>query len=365
MKKRNIIFTISFILALAIVISSCKKDRPIITPLGAITLVNAQSFIPRGFSTFPNDLNIRPDNPLTKEGIDLGRRLFYEKKLSGNNEQSCSSCHMQEYAFSNGPLALSIGSDGISKTHRNAPTTFNLLWAKTFTWDGAQPGIEEQALGPITNPAEMNQDLNLLVNELQADPNYPYLFRKAFGTDSITVGLIQKALGQFERTIVSGNSRYDLAAQHKIQLTIDEIAGRAIFESQTKGDCVHCHTIGGTFTNFDFKNNGLDTAIGGTTIDVGRFTITHLDHDSMMFKTPTLRNIELTAPYMHDGRFNNLQEVVDFYDHGFHRNKNLDVNMALLPKNRLTVQEKAQLILFLKTLTDLSLTTNPAYSNPF
>ncbi len=364
MKNRKIVISLAFLLALVIIIS-CKKDRPIVTPLGSITLVNAQSFIPRGFSTFPTDLNIRPDNPLTKEGIDLGRRLFYEKKLSGNNEQSCASCHIQEYAFSNGPLALSIGADGVSKTHRNAPTTFNLLWAKTFTWDGAQPGIEEQALGPITNPVEMNQDLNLLVNELQADPNYPYLFRKAFGTDSITIGLIQKALGQFERTIVSGNSKFDLALQLKIKLDSDELKGRAIFESQTKGDCMHCHTVGGTFTNFGFFNNGLDTAIAGTTIDVGRYSITGLGHDSMMFKTPTLRNIELTAPYMHDGRFKTLEEVVEFYDHGFHRNKNLDVNMALLPKNRMTTKEKAQLVLFLKTLTDLSLTTNPAYSNPF
>jgi cytochrome c peroxidase len=367
--KRKLTLLFFITLAFAVIIISCKKDFKIVDPIISPHYVDVGSFIPRGFPISPADLNLRADNPLTEEGIALGRRLFYDPKLSGNNKQSCSSCHIQKYAFTNGPgFSLSIGADGVSKTHRNAPAAFNLLWAKTFTWDGAQPGLEEQLIGPITNPAEMNQDINLLANELQADPNYPYLFKKAFGSDSITIARIQKALAQFERTIVSGNSKWDKFARHEIGvsgLTTDEFQGMQLFGDQKKGDCTHCHSLGGTFTNFDFKHNGLDTAIIGTTVDVGRFKITNIGFDSMRFKTPTLRNIELTSPYMHDGRFTTLQEVIDFYDHGYHYNRNLDVNMALLPKNRLSVLEKTQIIAFLKMLTDSSLTTNPKYSDPF
>lgn len=363
MKRASIYF---FLIAIVVVVYSCRKDYRIIGPIPDNTPVSIISFIPPGFPSLASDLNIRKDNPLTEEGIALGRRLFYDVKLSGNNTQSCGSCHIQKYAFTNGPnLPLSFGADGISQTKRNTPSTFNLLWAKHFMWDGSQPGIEEQATGPITNPVEMNQDLKLLVNELQSDPNYPALFKKAFGSDSITIARVQMALGQFERTIVSGSSKYDLFIQRKVNFTPDEYAGLAIFQSMTLGDCVHCHSLGGTFTDFAFKHNGLDTALPGSTIDVGRFGITHQGFDSMMFKTPTLRNIALTSPYMHDGRFKTLEEVVEFYDHGYYRNKNLDVNMALLPKNRMTVTQKAQLVTFLKTLTDTVFTKDPKLSNPF
>jgi cytochrome c peroxidase len=359
-KKTAAIFTGLILLASALT-WGCRKDYPLMKISGATPY---QLVIPKGFSSNPLDMNLRTDNPMTVEGVDLGRRLFYDKKLSGNNTQSCSSCHMQEYAFSNGPaFSTSKGSGGIF-TPRNAPAIFNSLWAREFMWDGGQPGLEEQTLGPITNPIEMNQDLVQLRVELQNDPNYPYLFKKAFGSDSITIGLVQKALAQFERTIISGNSDYDKWRQGKKQLSADEIAGMNLFNDQQKGDCTHCHTLGGTFTNFDYKNNGLDTAIAGSTIDIGKYKISHIPSDSMKFKTPTLRNIALTAPYMHDGRISTLDSVIEFYDHGYHRNKNLDVNMALLPKNRLTPTEKRQIVAFLKTLTDKDLVSNPAYSEP-
>ncbi|MCX6190095.1 MAG: c-type cytochrome [Bacteroidetes bacterium] len=365
MKKRTLLAFCLIALSAAMILS-CSKDPKVATPLNAPVLVSVESFIPRGFSSKVVDLNLRNDNPLTVQGIALGRRLFYDPLLSGNNKQSCGSCHIQKYAFSNGlDFALSLGADGFSKTRRNAPTTFNLLWAKSFTWDGGQPNLEEQVVGPITNPVEMNQDISLLANELQADPNYPYLFKKAFGTDSITVALVAKALAQFERIIVSGDSKFDLWAQRKINLSNDELEGYAIFQSQTLGDCIHCHSAGNTFTNFDFKHNGLDTAMSGTQVDVGRFGVTHQGFDSMMFKTPTLRNIALTAPYMHDGRFKTLEEVVEFYDHGFYRNRNLDVNMMMLPKYRMSTTQKMQLVAFLKTLTDTSLTKDLRYSTPF
>ncbi len=365
MKYTRSVFLL-FTLAFTANLTSCKKDQVVATPILPAVLVSVERFIPRGFSAKVSDLNIRDDNPLTLEGIALGRRLFYDPILSGNNKQSCGSCHIQKFAFSNGPdFALSLGADGFSKTRRNAPTTFNMLWAKSFTWDGSQPNLEEQATGPITNPVEMNQDITLLANELQANSNYPYLFKKAFGTDSITVTLVVKALAQFERTIVSGDSKFDLWAQHKINLSSDELEGFTIFQSQTLGDCIHCHSAGNTFTNFDFKHNGLDTARSGTKVDIGRFGVTHNGFDSMMFKTPTLRNIALTAPYMHDGRFKTLEEVVEFYDHGFYRNRNLDVNMMMLPKNRMSSLQKMQLVAFLKTLSDTSFTKDVRYSSPF
>ncbi len=364
--NRKIILGSFIILLISIVIVSCKKDYKLASSTTGNLFVALESFVPRGFSTMATDLNFRKDNPLTEEGIALGRRLFYDPLLSGNNKQSCGSCHIQKFAFADRPdMALSTGTDGVSKTGRNTPPTFNLLWAKHFMWDGSQPGLEEQVIGPITNPVEMNQDINLLVNELQADANYPYLFKKAFGTDKITIALIQKALAQFERIIVSGNSRFDLMLQKKVMFDVDEKEGMRIFDDQQLGDCTHCHSLGGTFTNFDFKHNGLDTAIPGSKVDLGRYNTTHVGFDSMSFKTPSLRNIALTAPYMHDGRLKTLEDVVEFYDNGFHRNKNLDVNMAMLPKNRMTTKQKMQLVKFLHTLTDTSLTTNIRYSNPF
>jgi len=362
--KRKIAFFVFLLAVLVSFLASCRKDFPLAS--FGVNYVDVNSFIPRGFPASIADLNLRADNPLTLEGIALGRRLFYDKLLSGNNQQSCGSCHIQKYAFTNGPsFNLSTGADGISRTLRNAPATFNLMWSKTFTWDGAQPNLEEQLIGPITSPVEMNQDLKILLEELRADANYPYLFKKAFGTDSITIALVQKAIAQFERTIVSGSSKFDLWLQRKVNLDSFEFAGFMLFDDQKKGDCNHCHSKGGTFTNFDFKHNGLDTLTVGSNPDVGRYGITHFGFDFMSFKTPTLRNIELTTPYMHDGRFQTLEEVLDFYDGGFHYNKNLDVNMALLPKHRLTANEKKCLIRFLKTLTDVEFINNPVFSDPF
>ncbi len=358
--NKRILYCIFLCALFGMALWGCKKDYALVSTSGPVPYTIP---IPKGFSSDPADMNQRPDNPVTVEGVALGRMLFYEKKLSGNNTQSCGSCHKQEFAFTDG-LAFGIGERGLA-TPRGTMPIFNLLWSKSFTWNGGMPNLEEQLVVPITNPIEMNQDLNLLVNELQTDPNYPYLFKKAFGTDSITIPLIQKAIAQFERSIVSGNSKYDRYLQRTASLTNDEFQGSLLFADMQKGDCVHCHTIGGTFTNFDFKHNGLDTAITGSTIDVGRYPITKDGTDSMKFKTPSLRNIALTAPYMHDGRLKTLEEVIDFYDSGFHYNKNLDVNMALLPKKRLTPLEKKQIVAFLKTLTDTDLTTNKAYSDPF
>lgn len=334
MLKKRIFIGLAFTVA-GLTMWSCRKDFKLVDEHAPTPY---QITIPKGFSADPADMNQRADNPITVEGVALGRMLFYEKKLSGNNTQSCGSCHKQELAFTDG-LAQGIGEQG-QRTPRGTMPIFNLLWSKSFTWNGGMPNLEEQLIVPITNPVEMNQDLNQLVNELQTDPNYPYLFKKAFGTDSITIPLVQKAIAQFERSIVSGNSKYDLYLQRKINLTNDEFQGSLLFADMQKGDCIHCHTIGGTFTNFDFKHNGLDTPTAGSVIDVGRYPVTKEGTDSMKFKTPTLRNIALTAPYMHDGRLKTLEDVIDFYDSGYHYNKNLDVNMALLPHSRLTPIEK-------------------------
>lgn len=306
------------------------------------------------------------DNIATVEGVALGRKLFYEKRLSADNTLACASCHFQENSFSD-PSAFSVGVDGIQGT-RNAMAIVNLAWGKDFFWDGRSATLEEQAFLPITDPIEMHETWPNAVAKLQADPDYPTLFEQAFGTSVIDSVLAVKAIAQFERTMVSGNSRYDQFLRGEISLTSQEIAGLQLFRTEgpvdgipNGADCFHCH-VEPMFMDNTFHNNGLDE---NTSADEGLFNVTGAAVDKGKFKTPTLRNIEHTAPYMHDGRFTTLEEVVAHYNSGGHASPTVDPLMKYIGEGmQLTDQDQENLIAFLKALSDPEFMNNPNFSDP-
>jgi cytochrome c peroxidase len=287
------------------------------------------------------------DNPLTHEGVELGRRLFNENRLSRLNTQSCASCHKQELAFSD-DKDVSLGGEG-QVGSRNAMPLFNLAWHKAYFWDGRAKTLREQVLMPIQDRHEMNAPLELVVERLSADDLYPTHFTEAFGSAGITPERIAKALEQYLLTLISQDSRFDQAVRKKTTLSAEEKRGLQLFLTEYDpqrglygADCFHCH--GGTqFTNHSFTNNGLPTR---TPADKGKF------------KAPSLRNIALTAPYMHDGRFNTLEEVVQHYSSGVQRTADLDPNLAKHPAAgiNLSADDQRALVAFLKTLTDETFT---------
>jgi cytochrome c peroxidase len=335
-----------YIILFTLILAACKPEveEPVYgTPY---TLV-----IPQGL---PN-MAIPANNPMTYEGIALGKKLFYDPILSGDNTQSCASCHLQINGFTD-PNQFSTGIDGV-QGNRNAMPLINLGWQTKFFWDGGATGLESQVLGPITNPIEMHEDIANAISELEADAEYPSLFKSAFGSDEITSQAIMRAIAQFERTLISGNSKYDQYVRGEVQLTQQELDGMNLFADMEKGDCVHCHVMGSTFSDFEFRNTGLDSIYS----DAGRYLITLNENDRGKFKTPSLRNIELTAPYMHDGRFQTLLECVQHYNTGFHYSQNLDPNLFFATKGRMTLQEMEAIVAFMKTLTDTEFITNPAF----
>jgi cytochrome c peroxidase len=317
--------------------------------------------IPLGFPDMPVSI----DNPLTVEGVALGRKLFHDNILSKNNTQSCASCHNQLNGFTDNGKQFSQGASGQLGT-RNSMPLFNLAWvekfAKTehrFFWDGGAKDLESQALGPITNPLEMEETLANVILKLRNHPEYPGLFKKAFGSDSITTQMMIRALAQFERTIVSGNTRFDRFRmfQDMTELTEQERRGFSLFNDEDKADCFHCHNLNSAFSSdFLFHNNGHQSP------DKGLALITNNPEDNGKFRTPTLRNLALTAPYMHDGRFATLEEVVEFYNSGASRVYPADPFITKHPNGLgLTDDEKKDLVAFLKTLTDSALITHPGY----
>jgi cytochrome c peroxidase len=327
--------------------------------------------LPRGFPTPV----IPADNPLTKEGIALGRMLFYEKALSRTGTMACGSCHQQSKAFTDG-LPLAVGVDGITNP-RGTMSLANVLWSTQLTWDGVFTTLETQALKPLENTIELHQPLPVGVSRLQATSHYPPLFRTAFGTKTITNELVLKALAQFERTLISSNSRYDKFIATRQGFTNDEVAGLQLYTTHIApgvvrgAECFHCHTQPLMSSNYEgrFFNNGLDI----TFTDIGRGSVTGLAIDKGKFIAPTLRNITLTAPYMHDGRFKTLEEVLDHYsDHVQMSSPGLDNNLLNVSNDPpfgthidLTASEKKQLLAFLNTLTDSTFITDKRFSNPF
>jgi cytochrome c peroxidase len=341
---KKIIVAILFVIPLLFV--ACDKGEDEVPAATPYTLV-----IPQGLPP----MNIPSTNPLTVEGVALGKRLFYDPILSANNTQSCASCHIQETGFSE-TTQYSTGIDGI-EGNRNAMPLINLGWQTKFFWDGGANGLESQVIAPITNPIEMHETMANVVAKLNADNEYPDLFKAAFGNAQVTSQNIMRAIAQFERTLISGNSKYDQYMRGEVLLSAQELNGKALFEDMEKGDCVHCHSLGSTFSDFEFRNTGLDSI----PVDEGRYLITLNQGDRGKFKTPSLRNVELTAPFMHDGRFQTLLQCVQHYNTEFHYSANLDPNLSFAVKGRMTQQEMEDLVAFMKTLTDTEFVNNPAF----
>ena len=317
---------------------------PVGTPLAFI--------VPAGF---PQPM-LPADNALTHEGVALGRQLFFDRRLSGNDRQSCASCHDPRQAMSD-RVALSRGAEG-QLGHRNAMPLFNLAWHPAYAWDAAQPTIRAQALAAMTNPIEMNAELADVEAKLADDPQVGHDFAAAFGSPQITRDRIGRALEQFLLTLVSVDARFDRAARGGAPLTAQENRGLELFlteydpvRGKRGGDCFHCHG-GGLFSDFAVRSNGLDRVA----TDAGAKLTTGRSDDHGRFKTPSLRNVELTAPYMHDGRFKTLEAVLAHYDHGVKRPANLDPNLAKHPAAgmQLSAADQAALVAFLRTLTDSS-----------
>lgn len=310
---------------------------------------------PPSIAGFP-PLQIPPDNPTTKQGIALGRRLFFDPILSADSTQACASCHRYGQAYSE-PQRFSIGIDGISGT-RNAPQLTNAAWLTSAFWDGRAASLEAQALQPVENPIEMHETWGNVTAKLQSHPDYPDLFGLAFGTNQITRDLVVKAIAQFERTFVSGNSKYDKFLRGDVQLTASEQNGFSLFFSE-RGDCFHCH---GSIlaTDHSFRNIGLDSIL----IDLGRGDQTGNPNDMGKFKVPSLRNVEFTSPYMHDGRFQTLEEVVNHYNSGGFRTATVDALIRVGTGLGLTQTEVDDLVAFLKTFTDDEFLNNPDLGPP-
>jgi cytochrome c peroxidase len=335
-----------FVLALiAIVLTSRRgSDRALgAKPIGAVIEIKAPLGLPP--VAFP------ADNPPTRETITLGRRLYYDPMLSVDNTVSCASCHSPERGFSDGKPV----SNGVSnKTGtRNSPTVFNSSYFEVQFWDGRAPSLEKQAEGPVQNPVEMAHTLKGVEQRLTADPSYRDQFATAFGPKPITYEKVEKAIASFERTVIAGNSPFDRWKYgHDENAVSDSVKrGWIVFSSKDKGNCTACHVVGeqyALFTDNKFHNIGVGANIDKLADD-GRFTVTKNDADRGAFKTPSLRNIALTAPYMHDGSLKTLKEVVDYYIGGGNSNPHLDRNIRVL--DFLSGKERADLEAFLNFLT--------------
>lgn len=316
-------------------------------------------------------MDIPLDNPTTVEGIELGRLLFWEPLLSGDNSMSCGSCHFPEHSFSD-PAQFSVGITGAVGT-RQSMALLNLGWAKDYFWDGRALTLEEQLREPIPNPIEMNQSWEDALNKLRNTDLYPAKFAAAFGDEAITEDRSVKAMAQFLRTMISANSKFDQWRRGEYIFTEAEFRGYELFQKEggdpdiVQGgefgaDCFHCHGEAGLqFTDYLPHNNGLDSEF--TDLGVGGVTGNPLDYGR--FKTPTLRNVELSAPYMHDGRFNTLEEVVEHYNSGGLPSPTVDPFMKYTEGGlMLPPVSKADIIAFLKTLTDTTFVNNPDFQNP-
>ncbi len=340
-----------FFLFGAVIFSSCKVDPKIIEPLPVGNLVEV---VPDGW---PQPKYTFSTNTISEEKFALGRALFYETMLSANNTISCGSCHQQFAAFANADHAVSHGINDLVGT-RNSPGLFNLTWHSSFMHDGGINHIEVQPLGPITNTLEMGADINPVIAKLQASSKYRDLFKNAYGSDTVSTQRMFKAMAQFMGLMYSYNSKYDYykRRENNVEFSDAELRGYNLFISK----CSSCHTEP-LFSDFAFRNNGL--AVNVFLKDSGRAHITALPGDRYKFKTPSLRNIAKTAPYMHDGRFTTLQQCLDHYTNGVTNLTNLD---PLLQNNglQLSANDKQDIIAFLQTLTDYKFLGDKRFADP-
>jgi len=362
MKKLKLLIPIVMLILL---VANCKRDDKKEDEIKHDTT----AYVLETGSFPPNMIN--PDNKLTVQGVQLGKMLFYEKQMSGDGTLACAGCHMQEFAFTD-TARFSTGIQG-KKGGRQAMTIFNMAWhGNEFFWDGRAHLLRDQSLKPIQDELEMDETLENVVKKLNAMQIYKDQFKRAFGSEEINELKISLALEQFMNSIVSNNSKYDQFLKDTTVFTASEKRGRKLFfddynpffPNESGADCAHCHS-GANFENDKYMNNGLDDNASVT--DIGREKVTTMSGDKAKFKVTSLRNIELTGPYMHDGRFSTLEQVVDHYNAGIKASATLD---PALEQTRakglfLNAQDKIDLVNFLKTLTDNTLITNKEYSDPF
>jgi cytochrome c peroxidase len=307
--------------------------------------------VPKGW---PKPQNIFANNPLTEEGFQLGRKLFYDGRLSKDGNFSCASCHQQFAAFATYDHDFSHGFDDQFST-RNAPALQNLAWVPLYHWDGGINHIEVQALSPLTAHNEMAENVDSVLKKLRADASYKTMFKKAFGKEEINSQKMLKALAQFVGTLVSANSKYDKVMRGEDTFNPSELHGYEVFKMK----CEHCHKEP-LFTDNSFRNNGL--AINDHLKDYGRMRITGEAEDSLKFRVPSLRNVSVTQPYMHDGRFYSLGQVIEHYRTGIQQSPTLD--SSLRKGIEFTKLEKYDLILFLTTLKDTAFLKDKRFSQP-
>jgi len=367
----NRIFQFVFLLiAISLVFQACKKDVGLTEFIPPTPVLYDTTAYDLQYGTLPTP-TIPEDNLLTNQGVELGRMLFYDKQLSGDGTLACAGCHVQENGFSD-TARFSTGILGL-KGGRQAMASFNMLWNNNeFFWDGRAHLLRDQAILPIQDSLEMKETLANVVTKLNSSQTYLDQFKRAFGDNQINSLKISLALEQFMNSIVSWNSKYDRSERGELTLTLSEQRGRDLFfeeydpffPDKSGADCAHCHS-GGNFENDLYMNNGLDA--DANFMDDGRMKVTLNPLNRARFKVTTLRNIELTPPYMHDGRFSSLEEVVNHYNEGLVSSSTIDP----APENTratgllLTVQDKADLVAFLRTLTDTDMTSDPRYASPF
>ncbi|WP_115899899.1 cytochrome-c peroxidase [Tenacibaculum gallaicum] len=353
MIKKSIHLTL--LLLLLISCSSKGEEESVYTP------VQTSLEIPELFQQKLIAPVIPTNNPLTEEGIALGKKLFFDPILSKDNTQSCASCHNPKRAFTD-DTQFSEGVDGKFGT-RNSMPLFNLAWNfdERFMWDGKELSIERQVFSPVRNPIEMHSNWENVAEKLQEHAEYPTLFQQAFGASKIDSTLVTKAIAQFERTLISGNSKFDQFLLGKVELTPEEQNGFNVFMEETRGDCFHCHGSDNNplWTDNKFHNNGLDE----TFTDLGLGAVTGDPNDNGKFKSPSLRNLKFTAPYMHDGRFTTLEEVINHYSEGLKLSSTIDPLMKKANQGgvQLSNKDKADLKAFLLSLSDTNFVNNPDF----
>ena len=332
-------FTISWLLG------ACKKDQN----TDGIELL--QQEIP---GSFPQPLYKFEDNPLSKEGFELGRKLFYDPRLSADNLHPCSSCHEQVAAFG---TFEHDRSHGVFESHtlRNAPVLFNLAWSSSFHWDGEFVSLQDEAVHPLTGPVEMGETFEGIIKKIQDDPEYRELFSKVFRYPFIRPEFITKALAQFTGSMIAADSKYDRYKKGTVTFNAQEENGYQLY----KVNCASCHPEP-LFTDYSFRNIGLP--LDNLLTDYGRMRITGKSEDSLKFKVPTLRNTYISSNYMHDGRFNTLQQCINHYRTNVQPGPTLDP--LLINGISLTNAQATDLVVFLRTLTDSTLLKDPRFSKP-
>ncbi len=346
---RKSFFTIAILVIVAISTShflgSCKKDQHI----KGLELLEQE--IPQGF---PDPMYRFADNPLSEEGFELGRKLFYDGRLSADNQHACSSCHQQVAAFGTFEHDRSHGVFD-SHTLRNAPVLFNLAWSPLLHWDGAFTSLKDEAVHPITGNVEMGETFDGVINKIKEDPEYRDMFKKIFRYPFIRPEFIQNALAQFTGSMISADSKYDRYKKGTASYTLQEESGYQLY----KLNCASCHPEP-MFTDYSLRNIGLP--VDPFLNDYGRMNISGKREDSIKFKVPTLRNSYVSSNYMHDGRFNTLMQCINHYRTGVQQGPTLDP--SLINGIPLTIAQANDLFVFLRTLTDSAFLSNPRFAKP-